>query len=73
MVNEKRLIDAEVVRHKINSFAASVVYRGNAEMFTGKDSCNPHEYTRGYEKGILDAQKNSVRTANRECSGSSAV
>ena len=57
MANEKLLIDAEIVRHKINSFAASVVYRGNAEMFTGKDSCNPNEYTRGYEKGILDAQK----------------
>ena len=57
MANEKRLIDAEVVRHKINAFASSVVYRGNAEMFNGKDSCNPHEYTRGYERGILDAQK----------------
>ena len=54
---EKLLIDAEAVRHKINSFAASVVYRGNAEMFNGKDTCNPHEYTRGYERGILDAQK----------------
>ncbi len=57
MANEKRLIDAEVVQHKINAFAASVVYRGNAEMFNGKDSCNPHEYTRGYERGVLDAQK----------------
>ena len=57
MKNEKRLIDAEAVRHKINAFAASVVYRGNAEMFNGKDTCNPYEYTRGYERGILDAQK----------------
>ena len=57
MANEKWLIDAEAVRHKINAFAASVVYRGSAEMFTGKDTCNPHEYTRGYERGILDAQK----------------
>ena len=57
MANEKWLIDAEAVRHKINAFAASVVYRGNAEMFNGKDTCNPHEYTRGYERGILDAQK----------------
>jgi rubrerythrin len=57
MANEKRLIDANVVMHKINAFAASVVYRGNAEMFTGKDTCNIHEYTRGYERGILDAQK----------------
>jgi hypothetical protein len=56
MVN-KRLIDAEAVRHKINAFAASVVYRGNAEMFNGKDTCNLNEYTRGYERGILDAQK----------------
>jgi hypothetical protein len=53
----KRLIDAEAVRHKINAFAASVVYRGSDLMFTGKDSCNPHEYTRGYEQGVLDAQK----------------
>ena len=57
MANEKRLIDANAVRHKIDAFAASVVYRGNAEMFNGKDSCNPHEYTRGYERGIMDAQK----------------
>ena len=57
MANEKWLIDAEVLRHKINSFATSVVYRGNAEMFSGKDTCNPYEYTRGYERGILDAQK----------------
>lgn len=57
MANKERLIDAEAVQHKIKAFAASVVYRGNAEMFTGKDSCNPHEYTRGYERGILDAQK----------------
>ena len=57
MENKQQLIDAEVVRHKVNSFVASVVYRGNAEMFNGKDSCNPHEYTRGYERGILDAQK----------------
>lgn len=57
MENEKWLIDANVVRHKINAFAASVVYRGNDEMFNGKDTCNPYEYTRGYERGILDAQK----------------
>lgn len=55
MANEKRLIDANVVRHKIDAFASTVVYRGSALMITGKDSCNPYEYTRGYEQGVLDA------------------
>ena len=57
MENEVRLIDANAVIRKINAFAASVVYRGSDLMITGKDSCNPHEYTRGYEQGVLDAQK----------------
>lgn len=55
MENEKRLINANVVRQKINAFAASVVYRGSDLMITEKDSCNPYEYTRGYEQGVLDA------------------
>ncbi|EGC8431311.1 hypothetical protein H9185_001190 [Listeria monocytogenes] len=54
MASEKRLIDANVVRHKIDAFASSVVYRGSSLMITGKDSCNPHEYTRGYQQGVLD-------------------
>ena len=57
MANKKRLIDADAVMRKINAFAASIVFRGSNLMFTGKDSCNPHEYTRGYEQGVLDVQK----------------
>lgn len=52
---EKRLIDAYAIHRRITAFAASVVYRGTDSMITGKDTCNPHEYTRGYEQGVLDA------------------
>ena len=51
------LIDREAIAHKIAAFASTVIYRGCEEMITGKDSCNPAEWTRGYEKGVLDTAK----------------
>ena len=48
-------IEREVLRHQLNAYAAEVIYRGSADMITGKDSCNPYEWTRGYQKGVLDA------------------
>ena len=51
------LISRSALRHRINALAAEVVYRGASDMITGKDSCNPAEWTRGYQKGILEAIK----------------
>ena len=50
-------IEREWLRRKVNSFVADVLCRGHKEMITIKDSCNPHEWTRGYERGALDIAK----------------
>ncbi len=50
----KEHIDKEAVRHKIKSFVSTVIHRGHTLMVTGSDSCNPAEWTRGYEQGALD-------------------
>lgn len=51
------LISRSALCHRINSRAATVIYRGTEDMITGKDSCNPAEWTRGYEKGIVEAAR----------------
>lgn len=47
-------IEREWLMRKVNSFVANVLCRGHKEMITTKYSCNPHEWTRGYERGALD-------------------
>ena len=51
MTNEKRLIDANVIRHNINVHLAGVIYRGDGFIPSGKDSNSAYEYLRGYEEG----------------------
>lgn len=49
-----RLIDADALIHAIRHRAADIIFRGEQTMMTGKDSCNPAEWTRGYEQGVMD-------------------
>jgi hypothetical protein len=54
MANEKRLIDAYAFRRRIEAFVATARYKGINNVPTGHESCNPTEYMRGYERGIMD-------------------
>ena len=54
MTNEKRLIDANGFRRRIEAFVATVRYKGINNVPTGYESCNPTEYMRGYERGVMD-------------------
>ena len=49
-----RLIDADALIHAIRNRTAGIIFRGEQTMLTGKDSCNPAEWTRGYEQGVMD-------------------
>lgn len=49
-----RLIDADAVLRQIRHRTADIIFRGEQTMITGKDSCNPAEWTRGYEQGVRD-------------------
>lgn len=49
-----RLIDADALIHAIRYRTADIIFRGCQTMLTGKDSCNPAEWTRGYERGVMD-------------------
>lgn len=49
-----RLIDADALIHEIRNRTAHIIFRGCQTMITGKDSCNPAEWTRGYEQGVKD-------------------
>ena len=49
-----RLIDADALIHAIRNRTAGIIFRGDQTMLTGKDSCNPAEWTRGYEQGVMD-------------------
>jgi hypothetical protein len=44
-------IEREALQREMRAFVAEIVHRGCEEMITGKDSCNPYEWTRGYEAG----------------------
>lgn len=49
-----RLIDADALIRQIRYRTADIIFRGEQTMLTGKDSCNPAEWTRGYEQGVMD-------------------
>lgn len=49
-----RPIDADALIHAIRNRTADIIFRGHQTMLTGKDSCNPAEWTRGYEQGVMD-------------------
>ncbi len=51
----KRLIDANAFRRRIEAFVATARYKGINNVPTGYESCNPTEYMRGYERGVMDA------------------
>ena len=51
------LISREALIRKIRAFAAGVIFRGVGIVITAKDSCNPYEWTKGYEQGVKDAAK----------------
>ena len=54
MANEKRLIDANAFRRRIEAFVGTVRYKGINNVPTGYETCNPTEYMRGYERGVMD-------------------
>lgn len=47
-------IERETLYHRIRAFAADVIFRGCEAMLSAKDTCNPREWTRGYEQGVKD-------------------
>lgn len=56
-------IDKEALIGKIKGFTSDVIFRGNHKlMLTGKDSCNPSEWRRGYEQGVLDTNNLIAQT-----------
>ena len=61
MANEKRLIDANALRRRIEAFVATVRYKGINNVPTGYESCNPTEYMRGYERGVMDTYTVAVK------------
>lgn len=48
-------IEREAVIRKIRCFAADVIFRGSKVMMNGEESCNPVEWTKGYEQGVKDS------------------
>ena len=48
-------IEREALFRRISKKFTDVLYRGHEDMVTRKESCNPTEWTRGYEKGTADA------------------
>ena len=48
-------IEREVLCHRIRAFATNVIFRGCEAMLSAKDSCNPREWTKGYEQGVKDS------------------
>ena len=47
-------IERETLYRRIRAFAADVIFRGCDAMLSAKDTCNPREWTRGYEQGVKD-------------------
>lgn len=54
MSNEKRLIDANAMKHRLEAHIATVIYKGIKDVPTSYDSCNPTEYLKGYERGAIE-------------------
>jgi hypothetical protein len=54
MANEKRLIDANAFRRRIEAFVATVRYKGIDNVPTGYETSSPTEYMRGYDRGVMD-------------------
>ena len=54
MANEKRLIDANAMKHRLEAHIATVIYKGINGIPTSYDSCNPTEYLKGYERGAIE-------------------
>ena len=48
---EKRLIDANAVRHNIEVHMAGVIHRGTGFIPSGKEYASAFEFLRGYEEG----------------------
>ena len=46
-------IERKAFIKRLNSLAADIVFRGCDTMIHGKDSCNPREWTRGYQEGVM--------------------
>lgn len=56
-------IDKKSLIGKIKSFTSDVIFRGSHDfMLTGKDTCNPTEWTRGYKQGVLDTNSLIAQT-----------
>ena len=50
-----RLIDADALMRHIKSVVAEFLNVGNhSGLFLKHDSCNPAEFTRGYESGAME-------------------
>ena len=54
MANEKRLIDADAMKHRLEAHIATAIYKGINNVPTSYDSCNPTEYLKGYERGAIE-------------------
>ena len=50
----KEYIEREALIRKIKYFAADVIFRGCKVIMTEEESCNPVEWTKGYEQGVKD-------------------
>lgn len=48
-------IEREALLHRTKAVAANVIFRGCEEMVSPKDSCNPREWTKGYEHGMKES------------------
>lgn len=47
-------IEREALIKRLNSLSADVVFQGcDITMIHGKDTCNPREWTRGYQEGVM--------------------
>ena len=54
MANEKRLIDADALKHRMESHIATAIHWGVKDIPMGKDSSSAFEYLRGYERGAIE-------------------
>ena len=54
MANEKRLIDADVLKHRLESHIATAIHWGVKDIPMGRESSSAFEYLRGYERGAVD-------------------